>query len=46
MTTFVEPSDFVSYVEGRGYKAEPLLNTLDVGLDRAPLRIVAALGTY
>ena len=36
MGKYVEPADFVAYVESRGYRAEPILNTTEVGMDGAP----------
>ena len=34
------PQDFIAYVEGRGYRAVPIANTIAVALDGADLAIV------
>ena len=34
------PQDFIAYVEGRGYRAVPITNTIAVALDGADLAIV------
>lgn len=40
MKDYVETPDFLEYVASRGYKAQPLLNTAEVGMDGVPLRVV------
>lgn len=40
MKDYVETAVFLEYVAERGYKAEPLLNTTEVGMTGVPLRVV------